>query len=72
MIHPSWEQSQEQLDLYLQRKGYECLRLVGSDPPQHIEDLEDLVSADPPQHIEDLEDLVSAKVAEYMHVSFPF
>jgi hypothetical protein len=57
MIHPSWEQSQEQLDLYLQRKGYECLRLVGSDPPKHIEDLEDLVSA---------------KVAEYMHVSFPF
>ena len=53
MIHPSWEQSQEQLDLYLQRKGYECLRLVGSDPPQNIEDFEDLVSAE---------------VAEYMHV----
>ena len=53
MIHPSWEQSQEQLDQYLQHKGFECLRLVGSDPPQHIEDIEDLVSAE---------------IAENMHV----
>ena len=38
------EQSQEQFDLYLQRKGYDCLRLVGSDPPRDVEDFDELVS----------------------------
>ena len=36
-------QSQEQLDAYLVRKDFDCLRRVGSSPPEDVDDFDVLV-----------------------------